>query len=606
MQKSHSEIRTTKVMGTHNKVVEKSHIVSGTKGHDSLSNINRNELQKTSTTSSSKDVSQSLSHDTTDRNTTDRSYKRQSTERNVINKSDTTNIQHSSSTNKIIKQITEKKLIAGKWVNVTRNVEVVTNTDKSGSPNLKNVVDERTEVDKNKTRNISSSIGSSGQVHLSDDNQMFQNTANATYVVKRRTDNLNQSSNHSVSEHVTKDIGEISSQKIINSGQHLTSSNQNIHTQRHGYVSSDTRSHENIHNSTHSTQSMSHVEKNTSHSTHANAIQTTGQRHITGDHIHRKQIITESPIHHMTSSYHTDDQHHRGTHSSERQVQRSSTGTSSSGSHVEQNISKVSSVHQSHSVNRNQISDSVTKTSMEFQRAMHGGGEAPIISKDQASRSGHHKRTSDLVSDSSSTNAVLHRKGVSSTTEAHHSISSTAAAQRKSITNLNERGEYISNSTHSADRKSISSMHRSGRDHAHVISEQNENTDIRRQQKRDGQSTLVVERQPRVVVRDNLRVGGEFYGQSEARSYGSFSRSNHTEKSERNERVEKVERRVRHGTTSNFVLGDGGTNYKREYTAHVHGTCPATLIESPRTPFKHTRDSREHKFYTAKTNQQKS
>ncbi|XP_061384181.1 uncharacterized protein LOC133320283 [Danaus plexippus] len=239
---------------------------------------------------------------------------------------------------------------------------------------------------------------------------------------------------------------------------------------------------------------------------------------------------------------------------------------------------------------------------MEFQRAMHGGGEVLVSSNENTARIGHHKRTSDLVSDASSTNAVLHRKGITSTTEAQHSISSTAAAQRKSIINLSDRGEYISNSTHSADRKSISSMHRSGRDNA-VSSHSSENVDVRRQQKRDGESTLIIERQPRVVSRDNLRVGGEFYGHSEARSYGNFSRSDHTARSERTERVE---RQTRTGTTSHFVLGDGSSSYKREYTTHVHGTCPATLIESPRTPFKHTRDSREHKFYTAKITQQKS
>uniref|UniRef100_S4PBU5 Uncharacterized protein n=6 Tax=Pararge aegeria TaxID=116150 RepID=S4PBU5_9NEOP len=422
------------------------------------------------------------------------------------------------------------------------------------------------------------------------DSHFERNDCNTTYIVNEKHDENNRDrlTQQSVSRRGTP-------QRNLGPEQHSsTSENQ---TQRLSHTS-DVNSQENVR----STMQSSRSEHVTSLSNQQIINDRQTHKHVSGEHTKNRQLTETSPGHHVISEQDLNSQQRQTDNHIQRTMGSSSNVSSSS--HLEQNISKTSSVNQSHTVNRNQLSDSVTKTSIEFQRAMHGGGDNPIAST--TSRTGHHKRTSDLVSDSSSTNAVLHRKGVTSMTEAQHSTSSTAAAQRKAITNLNERGEYISNSTQSADRKSISSMHRSTRDNVAVISQHTENIDTRRQEKRDGQSTMVVERQPRVVLRDNLRVGGDFYGNSEARSYGNFSRSNQVDRSERNERVERVERHARHGNTSQFVLGEGGTSYKREFTTHVHGKCPATLIESPRTPFKHTRDSREHKFYTSKITQQTS
>nr|QSG30415.1 SAXO downstream of blistered [Kallima inachus] len=607
-QKTHSETHSKKLTDEDNTTIDKTqHVKFGSDIHDSQLNQTREKLQKDICTSSSKKINRT-SQDTINRDETDHSTSRHSMERHVVNKTDSKNIKNvSSSTNKIMKQITEKKLIAGKWVTVTKNVEVKTISDgDTKSPNTRTYSDGRTEARNKQTSSTMGSIISSEQANINDSNSHIQrNVLNTTHVVKGRTDDNNgRLVDHSVSDnHLTKTTGHQSSQKLISSEQYSSSSSNQAttnQTQFHSHVSSDFHSKESKYN-TNQSKGINQVDKNISFTKQAcdRQVQNIGS----GDSIQRKYPNDHSSISQTISNQ--DNRNYHSTHSSDRHVQRT-TGTAtniSTTNHVEHNISKASSSHQSHTINRNQLSDSVTKTSIEFQRAMHGGGDVPISSVEKTSRSGHHKRTSDLVSDMASTNAVLHRKGVTSTTEAQHSISSTAAAQRKSITNLNERGEYISNSTQSADRKSISSMHRSARDNVAVISQHTENVDIRRQQKRDGQSTMVVERQPRVVIRDNLRVGGEFYGQSEARSYGSFSRSNQIDKSEKNERVEKVERHVRHGTSSHFVLGDSGTSYKREYTAHVHGTCPATLIESPRTPFKHSRDSREHKFYTSKITQ---
>lgn len=109
-------------------------------------------------------------------------------------------------------------------------------------------------------------------------------------------------------------------------------------------------------------------------------------------------------------------------------------------------------------------------------------------------------------------------------------------------------------------------------------------------------STYVVERPQKIVRQDNLSVGGAFYGQSEARSYGNFARHDNTQ------RVERVTKKV---NTSNISLGDSNvsiaTAYKRDYVPRHTGPCPATLIDKPTGPFKHTRDTKTHKFYAPMT-----
>lgn len=85
-----------------------------------------------------------------------------------------------------------------------------------------------------------------------------------------------------------------------------------------------------------------------------------------------------------------------------------------------------------------------------------------------------------------------------------------------------------------------------------------------------------------------MTVGGKFYSQSEAKSYGNFS----------TQRVERVQRQA---NVSHITLGDGATvtssMYKKEYTPRHKGPCPAALLEAKQAPFKHTRDTQKHKFY---------
>ncbi|KAG5885096.1 hypothetical protein JTB14_017271 [Gonioctena quinquepunctata] len=102
----------------------------------------------------------------------------------------------------------------------------------------------------------------------------------------------------------------------------------------------------------------------------------------------------------------------------------------------------------------------------------------------------------------------------------------------------------------------------------------------------------LTERPQKIIRRDNLSVGGHFYGQSEAKSYGEFTKQ---------QNIHRVERVNRRSNVSNITLGDSSvhvvTSYKKEYSPRNVGPCPAVLVDTPKGPFKHTRDTKSHKFY---------
>uniref|UniRef100_A0A8D8XTT4 Titin n=1 Tax=Cacopsylla melanoneura TaxID=428564 RepID=A0A8D8XTT4_9HEMI len=196
--------------------------------------------------------------------------------------------------------------------------------------------------------------------------------------------------------------------------------------------------------------------------------------------------------------------------------------------------------------------------SSEFQKTIRQEGFKDTELQSQLQTAGHHRK--NIISSSSSdvSNAVLHRKGIVSATESEHTLSSTAAIQRQSLKNLD--GQFM---TTSQDRKSLSSLHRQGIDE-HI-------SNIRKS--------------------DSLTVGGKFYGQSEAsRSYGNFS-------------SQQTVTRTRQSNTSNISLGSEMSRqeiaslYKKEYTPRVSGPCPAATIDKSQNVFKHTRDTKTHKFY---------
>lgn len=213
-------------------------------------------------------------------------------------------------------------------------------------------------------------------------------------------------------------------------------------------------------------------------------------------------------------------------------------------------------------------------SSAEFRQAIGGSVERSQVDANAllSTKTSHHRKNVISSSSADVTNSVLHRRGgTASSTEALHTISSTAADQKKSISNLAETGQYISNSSQSSDRRSLTSLHRSAKEG-------------------NPWASSTYERPQRIVRQDNLTVGGKFYStQSEARSYGNFG----------GQRVERVHRQA---NVSHISLGDGGASvtssmYRKEYAPRHKGPCPAALIEAKQAPFKHTRDTPKHKFY---------
>ncbi|KAG4071742.1 hypothetical protein HA402_011896 [Bradysia odoriphaga] len=174
-----------------------------------------------------------------------------------------------------------------------------------------------------------------------------------------------------------------------------------------------------------------------------------------------------------------------------------------------------------------------------------------------------HHRKNTLTSREDVSNSVFHRKDgiVSTSNEAVHSnsLSTAAAIQRKSISNLHDQALYTS-----TNRKSYSTIHRN-----------------EKEIERSGQNWS---------HSHNITGGGDFYGKAESKSYGNFSGHN------RNDRV-VTKRSV---NQSSIVLGDGSSSgtsmYKREYVKVHDGPCPAAHID--KGTFQHTRDTKTHTFYS--------
>lgn len=176
-----------------------------------------------------------------------------------------------------------------------------------------------------------------------------------------------------------------------------------------------------------------------------------------------------------------------------------------------------------------------------------------------------HHRKNILTSREDVNNSVFHRKDaiVSNSNEAVHSnsLSTAAAIQRKSISNLHDQALFTS-----SNRKSYSTLHRN-----------------EKEIERSGQNWS---------HSHNITGGGggDFYGRAESKSYGNFSAHN------RNDRV-VTKRSV---NQSSIVLGDGSSSgasvYKREYVKVHEGPCPAAHID--KGTFQHTRDTKTHTFYS--------
>lgn len=292
--------------------------------------------------------------------------------------------------------------------------------------------------------------------------------------------------------------------------------------------------------------------------------------------------------------------------SSTNRYNKSSAHTSTS------NISSIIHDGQSSSpVHRN------SSMTTESQRRDYVSLNTPDQSQQNIHPQHQHHRKNVLTSSTDVNNAVFHRKANLSTNsnEALHSnsMSSTAAIQRKSISNLHDQAIY---SNSSSDRKSYSSLHRQGKETiSHSTSNSTIQTHQHQHQQQSGSTSHIVssgsgsgsgqnkhttfgtassERAQKIVKKDNLSssFGNEFYGKSESKAYGSFT-SGH------NHHVVDRTAVRRRSNQSSISLGDGQNHsssvYRREYQTAHSGPCPAAHLE--KSTFTHTRDTKSHKFF---------
>lgn len=284
-------------------------------------------------------------------------------------------------------------------------------------------------------------------------------------------------------------------------------------------------------------------------------------------------------------------------------------------SNLDNSTSNISSIiHDTQSPSCPMNRSSITSTTTERQRRDYVSNSPNDQSQANPQ---HHHRKNVLTSATDVNNSVFHRKAnlSSNSNEALHSnsMSSTAAIQRKSISNLHDQAIYNTTS----DRKSYSSLHRQGKDtvsqstsnstvhshqhqqhhsgttshshsSTHVVSGSGNNNQLRQTTSSGG----TTERAQNIVKKDNLTssLGGEFYGKSESKAYGSFTSGHQHHVHDRS----AVSRR---SNQSSISFGDAPSTsvYRREYAVVQSGPCPAAHIE--KSTFTHTRDTKSHKFY---------
>lgn len=339
---------------------------------------------------------------------------------------------------------------------------------------------------------------------------------------------------------------------------------------------SESQSHGSVHSSRNVTTKQAHEShqsyQSSGSTSQANSSQRTVQQQINGD-IHngtsRPSLSTRDDV--------TINQLNLRKNENDGTIHRS-TLTSS---HHTSNVGNVST--ESHSTQRH------THTT-QHRRDYVSPSRAAITSSqnlqsqhhDHQSQNQHHRKNT-LLSSSDVTNSIFHRKDnlSSNSNEALHSnsMSTTGAIQRKSISNLHDQGIYST----SSDRKSYSSLHRQGKEtsSSHSSSMASHST---------GNIVGAGERATKIIKKNNLTVGGEFFGESESKSYGRFTSGHHS-----------LDRQVvnRRANQSSITIGDGRSGstsvYKTEFVKSHDGPCPAAHME--KSTFTHTRDTKSHKFY---------
>lgn len=304
------------------------------------------------------------------------------------------------------------------------------------------------------------------------------------------------------------------------------------------------------------------------------------------------RIVTEttratSGVRKSESATHIESHQHAESHTNKQQSQSSVSQTQLSKSQTESGQSRIQSSKSQTQLSQSQIqsNQSQTQSSKSQRHVINNIINTGQESSELITRKEGHQRRSLMTSQADINNQILHRKGLQTSTEALHATSSAALDMRKSICNLHEQGKF-SSTAQTSDRQSLSSIHRTTQQQQELSSSN------RKGQQWASTTYQTYERPQKIVRRDNLTVGGNFYGQSEAKSYGSFTKQ---------QNVQKVERVSKKSNMSHITLGDTNvsvvTSYKKEYAPRNIGPCPAVLVNKQEGPFKHTRDTKSHKFY---------
>lgn len=502
------------------------------------------------------------------------------------------------------------------------------------------------------TSNIISNQNDQNAVNRSTTKHTTETIDRTGSTIQTTNDQTTIDRNISGSNVVTVRVGSTGHQPV---DQHYPSGGQNVLVERHviTQTSPTSRQHQKTVESIESTRNVSgsgtskHITSQSEHTTTAqrsNQITSSNSGGDTGENIlyEQRTIVTSTPKTRQ-QNYTSDILNVNDTSSGSkslaskqqsdkinnqlhlRQHDSTSTNTMSSTSSTTTTRHGKSTTHNSTSNISSIIHDgqspcpvhrsSITTTERQQRRdyVQDDGNQGQVSSNNTQQ---HHHRKNVLTSSTDVNNSVFHRKVnlSSNSNEALHSnsMSSTAAIQRKSISNLHDQAIYNT----SSDRKSYSSLHRQGKEtvthsnsssttntnqhggssthtysSSHVVSGSNVGGNNQlRQSLSSGTST---ERAQNIVKKDNLSsFGGEFYGKSESKAYGSFTSGHQHHVLDRS----AVARR---SNQSSISFGDGPSHgssvYRREYAVVHSGPCPAANIE--KSTYTHTRDTKSHKFY---------
>ena len=302
----------------------------------------------------------------------------------------------------------------------------------------------------------------------------------------------------------------------------------------------------------------------------------------------------------------------RNTSQSSSQTYSKATGSVISGAMQKMSTEVHSSSTASSALNSKQSSTST------HSRIVQGGssGQQGWSSKDESAAKNVFATTLRNTGDSPTNNSASHR---GSSSQLHDIFSSNTRQTSAGGSNVHSTSNIQQSGTcavHSPQKSSTTDISRTsisrtsqgdqGR-YSYSLSQQQKQQQQQSQQSQltsslsssstvQQQSSMAAgSRTQRIVRGDNLSVGrGSFDGQTTSRTYGGQSQI-----------IERVVP-VRSTQQSSISLGSygndsmtqrGSSSYKKEFVTRKIEPCPATLLESQKSPFKLQRQTSSHRFY---------